>query len=76
MIHRRRAGVRRVVYAGSSAVYGDQPTASKRESDPTAPLSPYAAGKLAGEEFCRAFTAGANGAKGCGGAPYAFGDAG
>ncbi|MGA2619797.1 MAG: NAD-dependent epimerase/dehydratase family protein [Thermoguttaceae bacterium] len=53
----RRAGVRRVVYAGSSAVYGDQPTAGKRESDPTAPLSPYAAAKLAGEEFCRAFTA-------------------
>ncbi len=53
----RRAGVRRVVYAGSSAAYGDQPTASKRETDLPAPLSPYAAAKLAGEEYCRAFTA-------------------
>ena len=51
----RRAGVRRVVYAGSSAAYGDQPTASKRESDLPAPLSPYAAAKLAGELYCQAF---------------------
>jgi UDP-glucose 4-epimerase len=53
----RRVGVRRVVYAGSSAVYGDQPTSSKREADLPSPLSPYAAAKLAGEEFCRAFNA-------------------
>ncbi|MCA9248627.1 MAG: SDR family oxidoreductase [Planctomycetales bacterium] len=53
----RRAGVRRVVYAGSSSGYGDQPTTSKRESDPISPLSPYAAAKLAGEFYCRAFTA-------------------
>jgi UDP-glucose 4-epimerase len=51
----RRAGVRRVVYAASSAAYGDQPTSSKRESDLPAPLSPYAAAKLAGELYCRAF---------------------
>jgi UDP-glucose 4-epimerase len=51
----RRAGVRRVVYAGSSSAYGDQPTASKRESDLPAPLSPYAAAKLAGELYCQAF---------------------
>ena len=51
----RRAGVRRVVYAASSAAYGDQPASSKRESDLPAPLSPYAAGKLAGEFYCRAF---------------------
>jgi UDP-glucose 4-epimerase len=53
----RRAGVRRVVYAASSAVYGDQPTASKREADLPAPISPYAAAKLAGELYCQAFTA-------------------
>ena len=41
----RRAGVRRVVYAASSAAYGDQPTSSKRETDLPAPLSPYAAAK-------------------------------
>lgn len=53
----RKAGVRRVVYAGSSSAYGDQPTASKRESDLPSPLSPYAAAKLAAEHYCQAFTA-------------------
>ena len=53
----RRAGVRRVVYAASSAAYGDQPTSSKRETDLPAPLSPYAAAKLAGEFYCQAFWA-------------------
>lgn len=53
----RRAGVRRVVYAASSAAYGDQPTSSKRESDLPAPLSPYAAAKAAGELYCQAFSA-------------------
>lgn len=53
----RRAGVRRVVYAGSSSCYGDEPFVSKREQDPLSPLSPYAAAKLAGELYCRAFAA-------------------
>ena len=53
----RRAGVRRVVYAASSAAYGDRPTSSKRESDLPAPLSPYAAAKAAGELYCQAFWA-------------------
>ena len=53
----RRSGVRRVVYAASSSAYGDQPFSSKRESDLPQPLSPYAAAKLAGEYYCRAFTA-------------------
>ncbi len=52
----RLAGVKRVVYAGSSSAYGDQPTASKREQDLPSPLSPYAAAKLAGEFYCGAFT--------------------
>ncbi len=52
----RRAGVRRVVYAASSSGYGDQPNSSKRETDLPAPLSPYAAAKLAGEYYCQAFT--------------------
>jgi UDP-glucose 4-epimerase len=52
-----RGGVRRVVYAGSSSAYGNQPFMSKRESDVPAPLSPYAAAKLAGESYCQAFTA-------------------
>ena len=49
------AGVRRVLYAASSSAYGDQPFASKRENDLPAPLSPYAAAKLAGEYYCQAF---------------------
>jgi UDP-glucose 4-epimerase len=53
----RRAGVRRVVYAGSSSAYGDQMAASKRESDLPAPISPYGAAKLAAEYYCRAFAA-------------------
>jgi UDP-glucose 4-epimerase len=51
----RRAGVRRVVFAASSSAYGDQPHCSKRETDLPAPLSPYAAAKLAGEFYCHAF---------------------
>jgi UDP-glucose 4-epimerase len=53
----RRAGVRRVVYAASSSAYGDVPTASKRELDPLAPISPYGAAKAAGELYCQAFAA-------------------
>jgi UDP-glucose 4-epimerase len=53
----RRAGVRRVVYAASSSLYGDQPNSSKRESDLPAPISPYGAAKLAGEYYCQAFAA-------------------
>ncbi len=52
----RRAGVRRLVYASSSSVYGDQPTSPKRETDLPAPISPYGAAKLAAEHYCRAFT--------------------
>jgi UDP-N-acetylglucosamine/UDP-N-acetyl-alpha-D-glucosaminouronate 4-epimerase len=53
----RRAGVRRMMYAASSSAYGDQPYSSKRETDLPGPLSPYAVAKLAGEHYCRAFTA-------------------
>jgi UDP-glucose 4-epimerase len=52
----QKAGVRRLVYAGSSSAYGDQPTSSKRETDLPAPLSPYGAAKLAAEFYCQAFT--------------------
>ncbi|MEM9586580.1 MAG: NAD-dependent epimerase/dehydratase family protein, partial [Planctomycetota bacterium] len=47
--------VRRLVLASTSAAYGDSTFVSKRESDPTAPLSPYAAAKLAAEAHCKAF---------------------
>lgn len=53
----RAAGVRRVVYAGSSSAYG-LPTADvQTEETPLSPLSPYAAAKLAGELYAQAFSA-------------------
>ena len=51
----REAGVKRVVYASSSSVYGDTPELPKREEMTPRPMSPYAASKLAGELYCRAF---------------------
>jgi UDP-glucose 4-epimerase len=53
----RRRGVRRIVFAGSSSAYGDDPTPAKTEQLLPMPLSPYAAAKLAGEFYCQAFTA-------------------
>src|SRR4029450_793681 len=51
----RDSGVRRLVYASSSSVYGDTPVLPKHEEMPVSPRSPYAAAKLAGEASCRAF---------------------
>jgi nucleoside-diphosphate-sugar epimerase len=51
----RDAGVKRFVYAASSAAYGDTPTLPKVESMSPRPLSPYAAAKLAGEYYCSVF---------------------
>lgn len=47
--------VERFVLASTSAAYGDSPFVAKRESDSPAPLSPYAAAKLASEMYCGAF---------------------
>ena len=52
----RDAGVRRVVYASSSSVYGDSPTLPKVETMPLRPKSPYAVSKLATEYDSRIFT--------------------
>jgi UDP-glucose 4-epimerase len=52
----RESGVRRVVYAASSSAYGGSTRLPKRETDPTLPLSPYAVAKLAGEQYCAAFS--------------------
>lgn len=52
----RDAGVRRVVYASSSSVYGDTPMLPKSEHMPAHPLSPYAVHKLAGELLAETFT--------------------
>jgi len=53
----RDKGVRRVVYAGSTSAYGNPATLPNSEEHVTRPLSPYAASKLAGEEYCVAFHA-------------------
>lgn len=55
LIAARDAGVRRVVYASSSSIYGDSPKLPKREDMFPAPKSPYAVSKMAGEQYCRAF---------------------
>ena len=52
----RDAGVKRTVFAGSAAVYGDNPVLPRVESQEPQPLSPYALTKLAGEQYCRIFT--------------------
>ena len=52
----RRHGVRRVVYASSSSVYGDNPELPKREDQVLAPVSPYAVSKAAGEHYARVWS--------------------
>ena len=47
--------VSKVIYASSSAVYGDTPTLPKKEDMLPYPQSPYAASKLAGEYYCHVF---------------------
>ena len=49
----RDAGVRRVVFASSSSVYGDAPGFPRVETQATSPLAPYAVSKLAAEQYCR-----------------------
>jgi nucleoside-diphosphate-sugar epimerase len=56
LVAARDAGVKRLVYAGSSSAYGDTPTLPKREDMPTNPLSPYALQKLVVEQYCQMFT--------------------
>jgi nucleoside-diphosphate-sugar epimerase len=52
----RDSGVRRVVCASSSSVYGANETLPKAEHLPAEPISPYAVGKLASEGYCRSFS--------------------
>jgi nucleoside-diphosphate-sugar epimerase len=56
LVAARDAGVKRLVYAGSSSAYGDTPTLPKHEAMPPQPLSPYALQKLVAEQYCQMFT--------------------
>ena len=52
----RDSGVKRLVYASSSSIYGDLEMLPKTEDMLPKPLSPYAVAKLAGEKYCQVFT--------------------
>lgn len=56
LIASRDSGVKRLVFAGSSSVYGDTAVLPKTETMPTNPLSPYALQKLMGEMYGQMFT--------------------
>jgi nucleoside-diphosphate-sugar epimerase len=56
LVAARDARVKRLVYAGSSAAYGNAATLPKREDMPPNPLSPYALQKLVAEQYCQMFT--------------------
>jgi UDP-glucose 4-epimerase len=51
----REAGVKRVVYASSSSIYGETPVLPKQEDMAPQPLSPYALSKLVGEHYSSVF---------------------
>lgn len=52
----KEQGAKRIVYASSSSVYGDNPELPKHEGMMPNPLSPYAVSKLAGEKYCQVFS--------------------
>jgi nucleoside-diphosphate-sugar epimerase len=56
LVAARDAGVKRLVFAGSSSAYGNTPTLPKREDMPNNPLSPYALQKVVGEQYLQLFT--------------------
>ena len=55
LVAAREAGVKRFLYASSSAIYGDLEAPVKHEGLPPCPLSPYALQKYAGEKYCQLF---------------------
>lgn len=56
LVAARDAGVRRLVFAGSSSTYGNSPVLPKREDMRAAPMTPYAVQKHIGEQYCQLFT--------------------
>jgi UDP-glucose 4-epimerase len=55
LVAAKECGVRKIVFASSSSVYGDTPTLPKREDMEPCPLSPYAVSKHAGEQYMKVF---------------------
>jgi nucleoside-diphosphate-sugar epimerase len=55
LVAARDEKVKKVVYASSSSVYGDNPDLPKMEDFPVRPISPYALTKYAGERYCQIF---------------------
>ncbi|RMF94525.1 MAG: SDR family oxidoreductase [Candidatus Schekmanbacteria bacterium] len=56
LVAARDAGVRRIIFAGSSSAYGDTEEDSKYEEMKPSPLSPYAITKVTGEYYCKVFS--------------------
>ncbi len=56
LVAARDAGVKRLVFAGSSSEYGNSPVQPKREDMRPAPITPYALQKWAGEQYCAMFS--------------------
>jgi len=56
LVAARDCGVRKVLFASSSSVYGNTPTLPKQEDMTPHPLSPYAVSKLTGEQYLRVFS--------------------
>jgi UDP-glucose 4-epimerase len=56
LLNARDEGVRRLVFASSSSIYGDAPGFPRKEGATPMPLAPYAVSKLAAEQYCTVFT--------------------
>jgi UDP-N-acetylglucosamine/UDP-N-acetyl-alpha-D-glucosaminouronate 4-epimerase len=56
LLNARDQGVRRLVFASSSSIYGDAPGLPRTERGAPRPLAPYAVSKLAAEQYCSVFT--------------------
>jgi nucleoside-diphosphate-sugar epimerase len=56
LLNARDEGVRRLVFASSSSIYGNAPGFPRKEGATPMPLAPYAVSKLAAEQYCRVFT--------------------
>ncbi|HQX81498.1 MAG TPA: SDR family oxidoreductase [Vicinamibacterales bacterium] len=56
LVASRDAGVKRLVFAGSSSTYGNSAVLPKREDMRPSPITPYALQKYIGEQYCQLFT--------------------